>query len=477
MGTKRPDKNETNSRGKRARNANATCLSLENENIECIGPPHESINVDGITCRNNNIVHDEEIGSTKHSVKKKMYPKYAKVNETNFGNSAYKDKTKELFEKNGIIVAEDLKYYVSRQYRPKDLKISDKFISMTLIKRREQIYYQPFDPNRDNYMFPSSEQHSFNKEQIKEFKRAGKDFPIETGGGNIKSINLKIEKTEADYFVCSASIELHLRFELFKHIKESERLQVIHLKEGKLTENEIFVLKLNDINAHLEFILLLGTLGVTEKPEENNELEYNCIFLRYGIYIYKMKLYDFYIKFYAVIGPRWLWYDDNKKPQNPPDGDIVNYTIPEDKNNQGYDGRKGLFDYASNNFFKLCFQYFVGKHDLIQIHTTKNSDKNTVAEGTLALAMMTAESIRNHNTILINFIIIKLNEIQDKATDEYLREHPMLFGRTWPKRNKTGFNFNPRPKTSEREKYWFDQYQENVNDSLSEILMHIHNSH
>ncbi|KAL3863401.1 hypothetical protein ACJMK2_005158 [Sinanodonta woodiana] len=469
MGTKRPDENETNIRGKRTRKANSTYLSLKNENTECISKPsHESINVDRITCRNNDIVHGEETGSTKQSVKKKRHPKHTKVNETNCIYLAWKCKTKELLENSGIIetqVIQLLKFYLNINYCHKDSKISDTFMTVTLIKKHVKLFYHPNDQNITIIY------------RIKEFIKAGKVFTIETGNMNIKSIHLKIDDIKADYFVCGVSIELLFRFELFKHIKESKMLNVMRLYQGTLKKENIFALNLNSINAHLEFIHLFGTLGVTEKPEENNELEKNGIFLIYGRYSYKMTLYDFYITFYAVIGPIWLWYDDDKKPQNPPDGDIVNYTIPKDKNNQGSDYCKGLIDYASKDFFELCKLYFVGKHDLIQIHTTHNSDKNTVAEGTLALAMMTAESIRNHATILINFIMIKLNEIQDKATDEYLREHPMLFGRTWRKRNKTGFNFNPIPKTSEREKYWFDQYQENVNDSLSDIVMHIHNSH
>ncbi|KAL3863397.1 hypothetical protein ACJMK2_005154 [Sinanodonta woodiana] len=364
MGTKRPDENETNVLGKIARNAKATYISLKNDNTEGIEPPHESINVDGITCRNNDIVYGQEICSKKQ---------------------CYKEK-----KKTGIIEVKYVNHFLSRQYRHKDLKISYKFISTTRIKRPEQLLYQPNDLNKDNYRSSSLEQHSFNNEHNKEFKKAGKDFTIKTGdmiinqlllrltrfyhqnrGHDYKSIALKVDKIKLDYFVCNVSIEPHLKFELFKHIKGSERLQVIRLQEGTLNEDNIFVLKLNDINAHLELIYLLD----------------------------KMTIYDFYVKFDAVI-----------KPPNPSDGDIVMYTIPKDEENQGFDGCKGLIHYASKDFYKRCMQNFIGKHDLIQIHTTNNSDENTVAEGTLALSMMTAESIRNHNTVLINFVIIKLNE-------------------------------------------------------------------
>ncbi|KAK3588303.1 hypothetical protein CHS0354_014396 [Potamilus streckersoni] len=455
-----------------------TRVSTKNEGDDTIG----SIKIDDTACRNSVIDLGKEFNAIQHCVKHKRCPKYTKIPKTSFGDSVCKDKTKQLFETIGVNnetkVIKYLMFYLNKHYCNEDLNISDEeFISVSLIKRHVRLYYQPNDMNVDNFLSPSLGQLSFKKDNIKDSKKAGNYFPVKTGDMNIKSISLKIDKIKESYFECSVFIELNLRFELFKYIQGSERLQVMHLYEGILKESKIFLLKLYDVQANLEFIQLLGTLGVTKQTKKNKESEEKCIFMRYGEYIYKMALYDFYIKFYGVIGKKWpdAWYDANKKPQNPSDGDIVTYTIPKADKKTESDGNKGLIAYASKDFFKLCLQYFAGKHDLIKLHTRKNSDENTVAEGTLALAMMMAEAIRNHNTVLINsiIIIIKLNKINNIATAEYLRKHPMMFGRTWRNRNKTGFHFEPILETWEREKYWLEQYQ-NLKESLGEINMDIH---
>lgn len=199
---------------------------------------------------------------------------------------------------------------------------------------------------------------------------------------------------------------------------EHQNVYYYNKETEKIEQKKLNVRKIGNHQQMVDDINWLGLRGVLQQGQAGDPYEY----YRFGDWVISFNLRDFYV------GDHFLGRISDELPK---DIKVLKYYSKSGTKRVTYNDMKNRLD---GKFPTYTAKLWIdGNNDQVAKKTPK------IDEGCLTLAMFVSESIRNFRTQVINMMAIEMIEDTKLTTKEFLDNHPMARGGTWPNPSKTGF--------------------------------------